>query len=66
MLVLTLRVNDKVLIGKEISVMLVKINGGQVRLGFEAPAEIKVMRENLELRDNEQVVERKENNLPKV
>ncbi len=61
MLVLTLRVNDKVFIGEEISVMLVKINGGQVRLGFEAPAEIKVMRENLELRDNEQVVEQKEN-----
>ena len=65
MLILTLKENDKVFIGKEIRVMLVKIKGKQVQLGFEAPAEITVMREDLALRENTAIVEQKENASPK-
>lgn len=65
MLILTLKENDKVFIGKEIRVILVKIKGKQVRLGFEAPAEITVMREDLALRENNEIVEQKENAFPK-
>jgi carbon storage regulator len=45
MLVVTLRENEKVLIGNDISVMVVEIRGGQIRLGIQAPADIQVLRE---------------------
>lgn len=61
MLILTLKENDKVFIGKEIGVMLIKIKGKQVRVGFEAPVGITVMREDLALRENTEIVEQKEN-----
>ena len=38
MLVLTFKENEKVLIGNDISVMVVEIRGNQIRLGIEAPA----------------------------
>ena len=47
MLVLTLKENEKVLIGNEISVMVVEIRGNQIRLGVEAPAGLLVLREKL-------------------
>jgi carbon storage regulator len=47
MLVVTLRENEKVLIGNEISIMVVEIRGGQIRLGIKAPADISVLREKL-------------------
>jgi carbon storage regulator len=65
MLILTLKENDKVFIGKKIRVMLVKIKGKQVQLGFEAPAEIMVLREDLALREDNEIMEQKENALPK-
>jgi carbon storage regulator CsrA len=46
MLVLTLKENEAVIIGKNIRVMVVKILAGkQVRLGIEAPPELLVLRE---------------------
>jgi carbon storage regulator len=47
MLVVTLRENEKVLIGNEIIVMVVEIRGGQIRLGIQAPDDIQVLREKL-------------------
>jgi carbon storage regulator len=47
MLIVTLKENEKVLIGKEISVMVVEIRGGQIRLGIKAPADIPVLREKV-------------------
>jgi carbon storage regulator len=43
----TLRENEKVLIGNDISVMVVEIRGGQIRLGIQAPADIPVLREKV-------------------
>ena len=47
MLVLSRKVNEKVVIDGGIVVTVVKIEGGQVRLGIEAPEHIKVFRQEI-------------------
>ena len=47
MLVLSRKVNEKVVIDGGIVVTVVKIEGGQVRLGIEAPEHIKVLRQEI-------------------
>jgi carbon storage regulator len=47
MLIVTLKENEKVLIGNDINVMVVEIRGNQIRLGIEAPAGLLVLREKL-------------------
>ena len=47
MLVLTMKKNEKVLIGDNISIMVVEVRGKQIRLGIEAPAGLLVLREKL-------------------
>tara|TARA_B100000586_G_C19838921_1_gene313715 strand:- start:106 stop:294 length:189 start_codon:yes stop_codon:yes gene_type:complete len=46
-LVLSRRVNESLLIDKEIKITVLDIKGGQVRLGITAPPEIKVHREEV-------------------
>ncbi len=47
MLVLTRKVGQRVLIGDGIEVTVVRISGGNVRIGVVAPAEMPVVREEL-------------------
>lgn len=47
MLVLSRKVGERILIGDEIAVTVVRIAGGGVRLGIEAPQEMPVVREEL-------------------
>ena len=47
MLILTLKEDEKILIGDKITVMVVEIRGKQIRLGIEAPADLLVLREKL-------------------
>ena len=47
MLVLSRKVGERILIGDEISVTVVRVAGGGVRLGIEAPNEMTVVREEL-------------------
>ena len=47
MLVLSRKVGERVLIGENIAVTVVKMTSGGVRLGIEAPAELAVVREEL-------------------
>ena len=47
MLVLSRKLNEKIVIDGGIVVTVVKIEGGQVRLGIEAPKHVKVFREEI-------------------
>ena len=47
MLVLSRKVGERILIGEEIAVTVVRVTGGGVRIGIEAPAELPVIREEL-------------------
>ena len=47
MLVLTRKEGERILIGENVSVTIVSIVGGAVRLGIEAPREVPVMRSEL-------------------
>lgn len=47
MLVLSRKVGERIWIGDDISVTVVRITGGGVRIGIEAPSEMPVVREEL-------------------
>jgi carbon storage regulator len=46
-LVVSRKVGERILIGDKVAVTIVKISGGAVRIGVEAPPEMAVMREEL-------------------
>lgn len=50
MLILTRRVGEIVCIGPEIRVMVMGVNGNQVRIGIDAPKNISVDREEIHIR----------------
>lgn len=55
MLVLSRKVGERILIGEDIAVTVVRITGGGVRIGIEAPVELPVIREELKKSiDNDQ------------
>ncbi len=47
MLVLSRKIGEKILIGDHIVLTVVKIDRNQIRLGIEAPTDVKVYREEL-------------------
>jgi carbon storage regulator len=47
MLVLNRKIGQRVLLGDEIVITVVKVNGSGVRIGIEAPAEVPILREEL-------------------
>lgn len=47
MLVLSRKVGEKILIGDSIAITVVRISGGGVRIGIEAPSDLPVVREEL-------------------
>jgi carbon storage regulator CsrA len=47
MLVLSRKLNEQIVIGDNIRVTVVSIRGNQVRLGFEAPPEVLIFRDEL-------------------
>ncbi|TWT55088.1 hypothetical protein Pla22_27420 [Rubripirellula amarantea] len=51
MLVLTRKADEQILIGDNIKITLVRIKGGQVRIGIEAPREVRVIRGELQSHD---------------
>ena len=50
MLVLSRKVGQRILIGDQVAVTVVRIAGGGVRLGIEAPGEMVIVREELKER----------------
>jgi carbon storage regulator len=53
MLVLTRKIGDKVLLGEEIEIAVVDIQGNQVKLGISAPRALPVLRGELKDREAE-------------
>lgn len=51
MLVLTRRVNERIVIGDDITLTVLEVRGDQVRLGIDAPRDVKVFREEVLGRD---------------
>ena len=47
MLVLTRKVGEEIVIGNDIRVRVVAVQGNQIRLGFTAPKEVSIQREEL-------------------
>jgi carbon storage regulator len=47
MLVLSRKKDEKIIIGDQITVMVIEIRGDKVRLGIEAPKEVSVHREEV-------------------
>jgi carbon storage regulator len=50
MLVLTRKEGERIKIGPDVIITIVRIKGGGVRVGIEAPPEVKVVRGELEER----------------
>ena len=47
MLVLTRKIGEQIRIGDAITVRVLEVRGSQVRLGVEAPAEVRIYREEI-------------------
>jgi carbon storage regulator len=47
MLILTRKLNEKILIGDGIVVTVLELRGSKVKLGFAAPEGVKILREEL-------------------
>jgi len=47
MLILSRKINEKVVIGDDITVSIIEIRGDQVRIGIDAPKIVKVFRQEV-------------------
>jgi carbon storage regulator len=47
MLILSRKVNEKIMIGDDISISIIDIRGEQVRIGVNAPQSVKVFRQEV-------------------
>jgi len=52
MLVLSRKLSQQILIGSDIAITVVRIEGNHVRLGIEAPAGVSILRDELVTRQN--------------
>lgn len=52
MLVLSRKINERIKIGENVWITIVKLNGGRVSLGIEAPRSIAINREEIATHDN--------------
>jgi carbon storage regulator len=52
MLILSRKLNEKILIGDGIVVTVLELRNGKVKLGFSAPEGVKILREELKWKDD--------------
>ncbi len=64
MLILSRRVGESVLIGKDVSITVLRVKGDQVRLGVDAPKEVAVQRNELSEKINAGLVANEEQKSP--
>ena len=57
MLILTRRAGESIIINGNIKVMILGVNGGQIRVGVDAPKEVDVHREEIYLRVQKEKLE---------
>jgi carbon storage regulator CsrA len=57
MLVLTRKTDEVIHVGENIRISVLAIRGGSVRLGFEAPRNVRILRAELKTRSPSAVVE---------
>lgn len=67
MLILSRKIDEKIRIGDDIIITLIDVHGDQVKIGVEAPKNIKVFRQEvfdaIQLENKAAVVEKEENKL---
>lgn len=65
MLVLTRKVEQKILIDKNITITILKINGDQVSIGIDAPRSVAIVREELTIKKEliDDIIEQNRNSL---
>ena len=66
MLVLSRKVGERLLIGDDISITVVRIQGGGVRIGVEAPSHLAVVREELKEKLAQQRLDEQNSTVPPV
>jgi carbon storage regulator len=49
LLILSRKQNESIVVGNSIRITVVEVSGGGVRLGFEAPSDISIYREEIHL-----------------
>jgi carbon storage regulator len=47
MLILSRKINEKVVIGEDITISIIEVRGDQVRIGIDAPKKVKVFRQEV-------------------
>lgn len=57
MLILTRKVGESITIGQDISVKIISIDQGQVKLGFDAPVDVPIFRDELAIKVKNQNIE---------
>lgn len=50
MLILSMRPEETICVGENVEVVLLAIRGGQIRVGFKAPKDIRIDRKSVRLR----------------
>jgi carbon storage regulator len=53
MLVLTRKIGERIMIGDDVVLTVIECTSGRVRLGFEAPVDIKIDREEIRSKRDE-------------
>lgn len=51
MLVITRKLNEKIRIGDDVVIHICRLSGGSVRVGIEAPRELRILRDELTERE---------------